>query len=220
MPPRSTIDLLPEPLRGALDRRIIASAFGSYAAHAAWLAEQGHPASVDAVNRYGRRLRASVNAERARMQEASATAIAHVKASVEAAKALREAAGDDPLLIGEATGDLLISRLYDAAASGELDAKQLQTLTRTLQESIRTSVAIRKERALDREKTLREAAAAAVQVMHKRGISKSLADSIRAAIEGSPRPQDDAPERPRALPQETLTTIRRDVYGIHEPAAD
>ena len=82
-----------------LDRRIIAVAFGSYAVHVVWLAEQGHPVSEAAVKRYSRGLRASVSAERARMQEASATAIAHVRVSVETAKALREAAGDDPLLI-------------------------------------------------------------------------------------------------------------------------
>ena len=210
MPPRSTIDLLPEPVREALDRRIITSAFGSYAGHSAWLAEQGHTASTVAVSRYGRRLRASVSEERARMVEASATAIAHVKASVETARALREAAGDDPLLIGEATGDLLISRLYDAAASGDLDSRQLQVLTRALQDAIKTSVAIRKERGLDREKILQEVAAAAAETMRKKGVSSFVADSIRAAI-------GDA-SLPEGLPREIRASIRRDMQGIHDSA--
>lgn len=88
--------------------------------------------SAAEANRYGHRLGASVDAEHTRVQEASTTTIAHAKTSVETAKAMRKATGDDPLLIVEAARDLLISRLYDTAASGNLDSKQLQVLTRAL----------------------------------------------------------------------------------------
>ena len=211
MPPRSTVDLLPEAVRDELDRRIVTSAFGGYAAHSAWLWEQGHPVSVAAVGRYGRRLRGTVRAERMRMQEATATAIAHVKASMETAKALREATGGDPLLIGEAAADLIVARLYDAAASGELDTKDLQDLARALERGVGASVSIRKERG-DREKTLQGLADAAAKLARNKGASPETEAVIRSAIEG----REVQPERPDRVAPETLKIIRRDVYGIYD----
>ena len=58
MPPRSAAYKLPPEVRAELDRRLVASGFGAYRRHAAWLRGLGHQISKSAVAVYGEHLRA------------------------------------------------------------------------------------------------------------------------------------------------------------------
>ena len=188
MPPRSTVYTLDEAVRAELDRRIIAAGFGRYAEHAAWLAGQGYAVSQAAIQRYGKRLRRSADLDAARASEAAAGAIARVRQSAELARAINEATGDDPLAMPARAAELCMVRLYEIAAKEDIDAKTLQAISRSLNDSLRAVTAIRSERDEVRKEALREARKRAGTEMERRGLSAEASAAIREAIEG-PRPQ-------------------------------
>ena len=166
------------------DRRIVAAGFGRYAEHAAWLAGRGHAISQAAIQRYGKRLRRSAELDGAKASEAAADAIARVRQSAELARAINEAAGDDPLDMSARAAELCMVRLYEIAAREDIDAKTLQAISRSLNDSLRAMAAIRSERGEARRDALREARERAGLAMKQRGISADTAAAIRAAIEG------------------------------------
>ena len=186
MPPRSTVYTLDEAVRAELDRRIVAAGFGRYADHAAWLAGQGYAISEAAIQRYGKRLRRSARHDTARASEAAAAAIARVRQSAELARAIHEAAGDDPLAMPAQAAELCMVRLYEIAAKEDIDAKTLQAISRSLNDSLRAVAAIRLERDEVRKEALCDARKRAGAEMMRRGLSPEAAAAIRAAIEGAP----------------------------------
>ena len=137
MPPRSTVYTLPEPVREALDRRIIAAGFGRYADHAAWLAGQGHAISLAALQRYGRRLRDGVERDRAGAREAAATMTARIHRSNEMARAIDEATDDDPLALPERAVGMCLLRICEAATEEDIDPRTLQAAGRLLNDCLR-----------------------------------------------------------------------------------
>ena len=128
VPRRSTVYTLTEGLREELDRRIIAAGFGRYADHAAWLAGEGRTLSLAALQRYGRRLQRSVEQDGVKAREAASAAIARVRQTTEIARAIEGAAGD-PLDISARTASLCMARLYELAASEDIDARTLQAIS-------------------------------------------------------------------------------------------
>ncbi len=188
MPPRSSLYRLDEATRESLDRRIIAAGFGDYADHASWLREQGHEISVAALQRYGRRLKATTDVDAARRNDRVAEAIARVKHTAEIAKAMNEAAGDDPLAIPTQTVELCMTRLYDLVAKDDIDAATLRTIVRALNESVRTMASVRSEREI-----LAAAAQRVQKALKKSPLSKDTSAIMRAIIEGRAPP----PEEPR-----------------------
>ncbi len=184
MPRRSSVYRLPAPVGEALDRRLVASAFSGYAGHAAWLQDQGHPISESALQRYGRRLQDSMARERARVLEASAEAVARVRAIAEMATAIGDAHGDSPQAVGAAASDMLMARLYDVAMTDRsLDAKALQGIARAMNDSIRTSAALRKEGA---EILDRAAAAADKAARQHKALDPAATAALRTLIERGP----------------------------------
>ena len=210
MPPRSTVYTLDEAVRAALDRRIVAAGFGRYADHAAWLAEQGYAISEAAIQRYGKRLRRSAERDTARASEAAAGAIARIRHSTEMARAINEAAGGDPLAMSARAAELCMVRLYEIAASEDIDAKTLQAISRSLNDSLRAVTAIRSEREEVRQEALREARLRAGAEMERRGLSPAATAAIRAAIEGAPDDAEPAHGR-RGISPETAAAIRATV---------
>ena len=150
MPRRSSVYRIGEGLREELDRRIIAADFGDYDEHVAWLASEGHTLSVSALQRYGKHLHRSVDQDGAKATEAAAAAIARVRHSTEIARAIEGAAGD-PLDVSARTAALCMARLYELAASEDVDAKTLLAISRSLNDSMRAVSGVRVERDALRE---------------------------------------------------------------------
>ena len=189
MPRRSTVFTLPEGLREELDRRIIAAGFGGYADHAAWLASEGHTLSWSALQRHGRHLRRSVEHDGAKATEAAAAAIARVRQATEFARAIHDVAGD-PLDISARTAALCMARLYELTASEDVDAKTLQSISRSLTDNMRAVAGVR----VEREAVLREAGRKVAAEARRQGVRPDAIAAIREAVEGggelSPPPSD------------------------------
>ena len=215
MPRRSTVYTLDEAVRATLDRRIVAAGFGRYADHAAWLAGQGYALSEAALQRYGKRLRRSAECDTARSSEAAASAIARIRHSTEMTRAINEAAGDDPLAMSARAAELCMVRLYEIAAREDIDAKTLQAISRSLNDSLRAMAAIRSEREEVRKEALREARTRAGVEMKRRGVSPEATAAIRAAIEGAPDDAEPEPRR-RGISPETADAIRATVAPLPE----
>ena len=210
MPPRSTVYTLDESVRAALDRRIVAAGFGRYADHAAWLTAQGYAISEAAIQRYGKQLRRSAERDSARASEGAAAVIARIRHSAEMARAINEAAGDDPLTVSARAAEMCMVRLYEIAAGEDIDAKTLQAISRSLNDSLRAVTAIRSEREEVRKEALREARQRAGAEMERRGLSPDATAAIRAAIEGAPDDGEPKPVR-RGISPETAAAIRATV---------
>ena len=184
MPPRSTVYTLPEPVREALDRRIIAAGFGRYADHAAWLAGQGHAISLAALQRYGRRLRDGVERDRAGAREAAAAMTARIRRSNEMARAIDEATDDDPLALPERAVGMCLLRICEAATEEDVDPRTLQAAGRLLSDCLRGMEFIRSEREEARKRALRASRGGAGA--DGKGLSPELAAAIRLMVEGPP----------------------------------
>ncbi len=215
MPRRSTVYTLDEATRATLDRRIVAAGFGRYADHAAWLAGQGYALSEAALQRYGKRLRRSAESDTARVGEATAGAVARIRHSTEMARAINEAAGDDPLAMWAQLAEMCIVRLHELATRDDIDAKTRQTITRSLNDSLRAMAAIRLEREEVRKEALREARKRAGAEMKRRGLSPDATAAIRAAIEGAPDDAEPEPMR-RGISPETADAIRATIAPLPE----
>ena len=201
MPPPSTVYTLPVATREELDRRLFATGFGGYEGHTAWLAELGHAISESALQRYGKRLKRSAERDAALASERTAAVVARVREAQELARAINEAAGDDPLAVPEKAAELLMARLYEVAANENIDAKTLQAVSRSLNDSLKTIAAIRGERA--------ETKGRAGAQPERRGLSPATLAAIRAKV-----------EQGNHIPLEVLKIIRREVYGIADDRDD
>lgn len=116
MAPRSSIDLLPEDTRHALERRLAESGFANYTELTEWLNEQGYQISRSAVHRYGQKV------ERR---------FASIKASTEAARLIAEGAADEGDTRSEALMAMLQTELFDALVQiGDIPSSELNPVDR------------------------------------------------------------------------------------------
>ena len=107
MAQRSTVELLPEDVRHALERRLAESGFSNYSELTDWLKSQGYEISRSAVHRFGQKV------ERR---------FASIKASTEAARLIAEGASDEGDTRSEALMAMLQTELFDAMVEiGEFD---------------------------------------------------------------------------------------------------
>lgn len=212
MPPRSAVYGLDVATRVELDRRIAAAGYGKYADHLEWLAGKGCAISLPALQRYGKRLKDRAEADSARAGDAAAAVIARMQHTTEIARAAH-GDGGDPLEMHEQAAALCMARLYEIAASEDVDAKQLQAIARSLNDTLRTIASARGQR----DEEARKAAVAALPAKDKNG--KPLTDphvfaAIRAGIEGET--EEQRIERRMAA----LARVKQDIYGIVDDPED
>lgn len=174
----STISVLPELTRAALDKELIARNFTGYQGLEDWLRDQGFEISRSAIHRYGQKIERRMSA---------------IKASTEAAKLITEAAGDDQDARSEAVIALVQTEMFDSIiAIQEAEdpdvspadrlglmskaAKNIATLARAsiAQKQFKTIVQARAT----------EAAEKVAKLAKKGGMSASTVDEIRRSILG------------------------------------
>ena len=116
MAPRSSVELLPEEVRHALERRLAELGFANYSELTDWLKSQGFEISRSAVHRFGQKI------ERR---------FASIKASTEAARLIADGATDEGDTRSEALMAMLQTELFDAMVSiGEIDEENLSSIDR------------------------------------------------------------------------------------------
>ena len=116
MAPRSSVELLPEEVRHALERRLAESGFANYSELTDWLKSEGFEISRSAVHRFGQKV------ERR---------FASIKASTEAARLIADGAADEGDTRSEALMAMLQTELFDAMVSiGEIDEENLSSIDR------------------------------------------------------------------------------------------
>lgn len=116
MAKRSNIDMLPENIRLAFERRLAENGFANYTELTKWLNGQGYEVSRSAVHRYGQKI------ERR---------FASIKASTEAARLIAEGAADEGDARSEALMAMLQTELFDALVQiGEIPDEELNAVER------------------------------------------------------------------------------------------
>ena len=116
MAARSSVELLPEEVRHALERRLAESGFSNYSELTEWLKSQGYEISRSAVHRFGQKV------ERR---------FASIKASTEAARLIADGAADEGDTRSEALMAMLQTELFDALVEiGEIDEADLPPVMR------------------------------------------------------------------------------------------
>ena len=178
MAPRSSVELLPEEVRHALERRLAESGFANYSELTDWLKSQGYEISRSAVHRFGQKV------ERR---------FASIKASTEAARLIADGAADEGDTRSEALMAMLQTELFDAmVAIGEIDEENLSSIDRfsmmagaAKNIALLTSASSKLKEYQSKVKARTEAAAADVaKVAKKGGLSDDIADEIRKKILG------------------------------------
>lgn len=211
MPPRSTIFRLGEARRIELDGRIARAGYGGYEDHRAWLASEGHEVSLSALKRYGKRLKDRAEADSRRAGDAAAAVIARMRHTAEVARAA-QGSGSDPLDMHEQAAELCMVRLYELAASDDIDAKTLQAVARALNTTLSTIAGARGQRDAESRKAVEQAKAAALdEVGRSRPAGRETIAVLRAIMEGR-----DPEEARREARMEAVKAVRRDVYGIED----
>ena len=79
-----------------------------------------------------------------------------------------------------------MARLCELAAGEDIDARTLQAISRSLNDSVRAMAAIRSEREEVREQARRDARGRTRTEMEKKGLGPATAFAIRTAIGGVP----------------------------------
>lgn len=174
----STVTALPEDVREALNRALVARNFTGYQGLEDWLRGEGFEISRSAINRYGQKIERRMAA---------------IKASTEAARMITDAAGDDQDLRSEAVIALVQSEMFDSIiAIQEADdeelppedrialmskaAKNIATLTRAsiAQKQFKSQVQARAAEVADK----------VAKVAGKGGMSAKTVEEIRRSILG------------------------------------
>lgn len=178
MSPRSSIALLPENVRLALERKLAENGFANYTELTEWLNQQGYQISRSAVHRYGQQV------ERR---------FASIKASTEAARLIAESASDEHDTRSEALMAMLQTELFDALILiGEMDDRELNALDRfgVMAEGAKKisgliSASTRLKEYQNKVKARAQATADEVEkVVKKGGLSDETAEQIRKQILG------------------------------------
>lgn len=177
MPPPSKISLLPEPLRAALDRKLIDGGFSGLVALAEWLTDQGFEISKTTVGDYSQALKRR---------------LAAIKASTEAAKLIAQAAPDEADERSGASISMVQTSLFEAllameeATEAPDPAARVEILTkaaRGLAELTRASVT-RNKWAAEVHAKASAAAEDIKKIASKGGLSEEAIAAIDAKIMG------------------------------------
>lgn len=164
MPARAKVDLLPAPVREALNRELIGRGFSGYVEMSAWLAERGFSIGKSALAEHGSRLARRIEATRL---------------ATEQAEALVSAAPDETGAVADASLRIVQERIFDLLlAAEEQDLQTLSKAAKGLAEAARASTAVRAER----RRALAEAAAIVRDEGRARGMSPDLLDAIDARL--------------------------------------
>lgn len=178
MAARSSVELLPEEVRHALERRLADSGFSNYSELTEWLNGQGYEISRSAVHRFGQKV------ERR---------FASIKASTEAARLIADGAADEGDTRSEALMAMLQTELFDAMVSiGEIDDDELPAIERFAMMAgaakniaLLTSASAKLKEYQSKVKSKAEATATEVSNAAKKGgLSDEVADEIRKKILG------------------------------------
>jgi AcrR family transcriptional regulator len=175
MAKRSSVYGLPEPVRRAVEERLIANGFSGYAQLAQELREQGYNVSPAALTRYGQALQARYE-----------HVMARVRFATELARAIAYSPEPDRNPLPDAVTAILQSYLFELLT--ELDSKDtdLATLTRAAQvlSALRRSDYVRART----ENEIRAAAAAKLQMTdeeaRRRGLDPETVRRLREEIYG------------------------------------
>jgi hypothetical protein len=170
MPPRSKVGQLPDPIRQALEQRLISSGFGDYEALSAWLGEQGYEISKSALHRFGQTFEERCGALRLATQQA---------------KAIVESTPDDEGAMSEALMRLMQERLFTVLLEMEVDPAKVNigAVAKALAPIARASIALKKYSSEVREQA-RAAAEAVNRIATKGGLSAEAAADLREQILG------------------------------------
>jgi hypothetical protein len=170
VPARSAVTLLPQEVRDELDRKLVAGGFAGYEALSEWLVQEGFEISKSSLHRYGQKFEDRVRA---------------LKVSTDQARAIVAESPDDEGAIGEALMRLVQEKLFNILLELEIspDDINISSLTKSIAQLGRTSIAQKKYAAEVKEKT-KAAADAVEKIARKGGLSQSDADKIRSQILG------------------------------------
>ena len=165
MPLRSRLVYdLPPDLRRELDVRIVESGFARYAEHREWLSRRGHAVSESSLQRYGAQLRQ----------------LDRILLATREATALVDSTADEGQL-ADATVRLAQVALYELMQALDAgDPKAVAAAARAVADLARASRSLRDER----RRAIIDAARKADDAARAGGVSQSVAQAIRQAIEG------------------------------------
>ena len=164
---RSSVALLPDLVRDALNQRLVNGSFAGYTELTEWLAAEGYEISRSAIHRYGQKLEQRIEAARL---------------ATEQAEALVTAAPDEGRAVAEAILRLSQQRIFDILVASESgDLKEIAIAARAAADTARAGTMVSQER----RRALREAAEAAARAARKKGVSPDAVAAIREAIEGA-----------------------------------
>lgn len=171
---RSKISQLPQDVREALERKLVANGFAGYVGLADWLAEQGYDIRKSAVHEYGQALERKLEA---------------IRASTTAARSIAEAAPDDADLRSAAVMSLVQTEIFDVMvtlqeAEDAEPTERLKLLSRAAKSIAELSRASVNQKKWQEQVGARVAIAQkAVDGAARRGrLQPEDADTIRAAI--------------------------------------
>lgn len=139
MPPVSKIDLLPEPIRKELEKRLVGSAFGNCRGLAAWLQEQGFEISKTTVNEWGKDYKQRIQA---------------LQSATQVAKAIVEAAPDEENAVADAMIRVAQERILNLLLELQIDPDKIDVnkLFRAVADVTRASTANKRWMAQVRQK--------------------------------------------------------------------
>ena len=165
MPPRKKVAMLPKALRDEIDRKLIEGAFSGYEDLAQWIQDNGHEISKSTLHRYGADLEGRVE---------------RIRLATEQAEALVASTPDSLSALADAGIRLIQEQMFTALkASDEGDMVSLARSMRALAESVRATVALRK----DQRGVLEKAGEKAVAAARRTDATQVTIDAIRQSYE-------------------------------------
>lgn len=164
MPARSKVDLLPEDVRQALERRLIAQSFSGYESLESWLEEKGYEITKSSLHRWGSRFEDRVRA---------------LKVATDQAKAIVEASPDDDGAMTDALMRLTQEKLFGVLLDLEVDPETIDVtkLTRAVADLGRGTITLRRYQQEARAKI-----AADLKDLEKAGYDKNTLDAVSSRI--------------------------------------
>lgn len=179
MPAPSKFDLMDEPTRAELDRRIVAQGFAGYVALSEWLTAQGYEIGKTAVGMRGQNLKRK---------------LAAIRASTEAAKMIAAAAPDESDERSNAIISLVQTEMFEAlvqmqeAEAEEDQGTRIEILGKAAKHiAALTRASVTRNKWAAEVKVKVDAAAKSVADICKRaGISDDTANALRKQILGIP----------------------------------
>lgn len=172
MPQRSSIQSLPEEVKGELDRRLVGGGFAGYRELAEWLAGAGFEISKSSLHRYGQQFEERLGL---------------VKIATEQARAIADEARDDEGAMNDALIRLVQQKAFDVlmALESEQAAEDTDLVGLGMMVSKLGQAAVAQKKWQDQVRRRAEAAAdRAEAVARKGGLSPEAVRTIRQEILG------------------------------------